>query len=73
LEAVQGPWCAGRGELAENDSNVVMFPVRLHDAQPALLDALLDAIETNYETTLHAPEAMRFALEVARRAIVSAK
>ena len=65
------PDLAAIAEPPASDADVSAVTVRLTDAQFARLAALMRAVEARHGSKVTAPVAMRFALEVARRAIVA--
>ena len=62
---------AALAEPPDDDPDAVTLPVRLDDAQFTKLAALMRSIEARHGSKVTAPAAMRFALEVAHRAIVA--
>ena len=58
-------------EPPADDPDVVTLPVRLDDGQFAALAALMRAVEAHHGKRVKAPAAVRVALEVAHRAIVT--
>ena len=61
LAALAEPW--------EGEPEEITIPVRLNKAQLARVDALVEAVEAEFGAELHRPEAVRYALEIAHRAV----
>ena len=63
------PDLAAVAEPPDDDPDAVTVPVRLDDAQFAKLAAVMRAVGARHGAKVTAPAAVRFALEVAHRAI----